>query len=87
MSNRMGQQESLQISKMGTIDISTQDFVSPGFGVCIKNDGDEPVELQVNLWDMPDDEFITTYFDVGWNPEIVRTIKQGTGVYDLKWGA
>nr|UVM93788.1 MAG: hypothetical protein [Bacteriophage sp.] len=52
-----------------------------------KNDGTQPVKLSVQLAGMDDGDFIETQFDCGWNPEIIKTVKQtslsGT---NLKWG-
>lgn len=83
--NRAGTQESAQISNMGVIDIASGDFVME-YPSCIKNDGDEPVELEVQLWAMPDGEYVKTTFDIGWNPEIVKCVKQKNGTLNLKWG-
>lgn len=77
---------SLQIANMGVIPNLENDF-SIGRFFNIKNDGDEPVILEVNLADMKKDEFVETKFEPGWNPEIVRIIKQNnTPGLDLKYG-
>lgn len=83
--NRAGTAESSQVSKMGVLDISNSNFKSD-LGFCIKNDGDEPVTLEVCLWEMPDGEFVETVFDCGWNPEIVKCVKQQEGDFNIKWG-
>lgn len=48
---------------------------------------DNLVNADFQLAGMNDGEFIETQFDCGWNPEIVKTVKQtslsGT---NLKWG-
>ena len=54
-------------------------------GFNIKNDSDEPVELEVNLVSMPEDVYVTTLFEPGWNTEVVREIKSGT-VTNIKYG-
>lgn len=54
-------------------------------GFLIKNDSEDPVELEVSLVGMATNEFVTTIFDPGWNPEIVRAIKSGD-VTNIKWG-
>lgn len=88
---RNGEETSLQISRMGVLDISSADFKlddkSDG-GFLIKNDGTAPVFLKVRLLGMKDtDEFIETRFEVGWNPEIVKTVKKKTDVTtNLKYG-
>jgi hypothetical protein len=73
---------SIQIGFIG--EVSAVPFkLDLGFNV--KNDSDEPVELEVNLISMPEGEYVTTSFSPGWNPEIVREIKSGT-VTDIKYG-
>lgn len=86
---RSGETVSAQIGKMGAIDnLNNADFSLPD-GQCfnVENDGTQPVKLSVQLAGMNDGEFIETQFDCGWNPEIVKTVKQtslsGT---NLKWG-
>lgn len=86
---RSGETVSAQIGKMGAIDnLNNADF-SLLDGQCfnIKNDGTQPVKLSVQLAGMDDGDFIETQFDCGWNPEIIKTVKQtslsGT---NLKWG-
>lgn len=87
---RLGAATSAQISKMGVIaDLDTGNFNLPGVPFNIKNDGDDPVTLEVNLWDMQPGTYIETVFGLGWNPEIVREIKQNNVLTapNLKWGA
>lgn len=86
---RSGETVSAQIGKMGAIDnLADKDFSLSG-GQCfnIKNDGTQPVKLSVQLAGMNDGDFIETQFDCGWNPEIVKTVKQNSlsGI-NLKWG-
>jgi hypothetical protein len=51
----------------------------------IKNDGTAQVELEVKP--MKGDAWITTKFDQGWNPELIREIKlNATAGLDLKYG-
>ena len=52
----------------------------------IKNDGETAVVLEVNLWGMEPGEFVATRFETGWNPEIVREIKQTSINATLVWG-
>ncbi len=86
---RSGEHVSAQIGKMGVIgDLSNGNFaLADGQCFNIKNDGTQPVILSVQLAGMEDGDFIETQFDCGWNPEIVKTVKQtslsGT---NLKWG-
>jgi hypothetical protein len=87
METRSGEMNSLQIARMGIIEnLLNADFsLTDGNSFLIKNDGDDPVELEVQLAAMGD-EFISTIFDTGWNPEIVRKIKQTSDEVNLKWG-
>ena len=85
---RSGEQVSPQIGTMGEITVRGGLFSLPD-GQCflIKNDGESAVTLEVQLAGMTDGMFVATRFDVGWNPEIVRVVKQAptTGA-NLKWG-
>ena len=86
---RAGEMVSAQIGKMGTIDgLQNGDFsLSDGQCFNIKNDGSTTVELSVQLAGMDDGEYISTRFDCGWNPEIVRAVKQNSlSSINLKWG-
>ena len=80
---------SAQIGKMGVIDqLQTKNF-SLVDGQCfnVKNDGTQPVALQVQLAGMNDGEFVETKFEVGWNPEIIKAVKQTSlSSINLKWG-
>ena len=86
---RSGEQTSQQIGNMGVIGSLNKGSFSLPDGDCfnIKNEGSSAVELSVQLAGMKEGEFITTRFDPGWNPEIVRVVKQSPldGV-NLKWG-
>ncbi len=86
---RSGEQTSQQIGVMGVIEGLQNGSFSLPDGACfnIKNEGTSAVELSVQLAGMKDGEFITTKFDPGWNPEIVRVVKQSAlGDISLKWG-
>ena len=86
---RSGEFVSAQIGKMGMIDnLQESDFKLQGGQVFnIKNDGTQPVKLSVQLAGMKDGDFIETQFDCGWNPEIVKAVKQSSlPKLDLKWG-
>lgn len=86
MDTRSGEKVSPQIARMGTIDITNADFaLDDGQAFCIKNDGESAVELAVMLAGM--DSFVTTRFDCGWNPEIVKAVAHDASVVsNLKWG-
>ena len=79
---------SAQIGKMGVISgLDTANFVMSETPFNIKNDGSEAVELEVRLWSMEPGQFVKTRFEMGWNPEIVREIKQTSNAnLNLKWG-
>lgn len=86
---RSGEMVSAQIGKMGVIDGLTNGNFSLEDGQCfnVKNDGTQAVELQVQLAGMADGEFVETKFEIGWNPEIVKTVKQTSlSSINLKWG-
>lgn len=89
MNTRSGESVSAQIGRMGTIeDLANADFqLVDGQPFNVKNDGDNPVILAVQLAGMNDGDFVETTFEVGWNPEIVKTIKATSlsGI-NLKWG-
>lgn len=80
---------SAQIGKMGVIDgLHDGNFLLPD-GQCfnVKNDGTQPVALQVQLAGMNGGEFVETKFKVGWNPEIIKAVKQTSlSSINLKWG-
>jgi len=86
---RSGEMVSAQIGKMGVIDGLQENNFSLPDGQCfnVKNDGTQAVSLQVQLSGMESDEFVETKFEVGWNPEIVKVVKQTSlsGI-NLKWG-
>lgn len=86
---RSGEQISAQIAKMGVIEgLDKGNFtLQSGQNFQIKNDGVQPVSLQVQLAGMEEGAFIETTFEIGWNPEIVRVVKATSlsGI-NLKWG-
>jgi len=88
MITRSGEMVSAQVGIMGTVtDLDTKDFsLADGQPFNIKNDGIAPVELEVQLAGMSDGETVTTKFDCGWNPEIVKVIKQTSLSNNLKFG-
>jgi hypothetical protein len=83
---RVGSIVSSQIGRMGSVSYTDGVFRLPNnTPFNIKNDGDEPVELEVQLDKMADGSTITTMFEPGWNPEIVKAILGGD-VTNIKWG-
>jgi hypothetical protein len=85
---RSGDMVSLQIGKIGVIsNLNNVNFKIQGTPFNLKNDGETPVTLLVNLWSMQPGEFIATRFEIGWNPEIIREIQQTSlSNLNLKWG-
>ena len=83
--NRNGDVVRAQVSVIGNVDFAKGNF-KKDVPFCIKNDGDAAVILEVNLWGMPEGEFISTRFETGWNPEIVREIKKTSINATLLWG-
>lgn len=85
MTNRNGDLVSAQVSVAGKVDFSGGNF-RKDTPFCLKNDGEAAVVLEVNLWEMPEGEFISTRFETGWNPEIIREIKATSSTTALIWG-
>ncbi|MBD5228874.1 MAG: hypothetical protein HDS69_02365 [Bacteroidales bacterium] len=85
MTNRNGDLVSAQVSVGGPVTFDGGNF-RKDVPFCVKNDGEAAVVLEVNLWGMPEGEFITTRFETGWNPEIVREIKATSSKTALIWG-
>jgi hypothetical protein len=85
---RGGEVVSLQIGNIGVIDnLNNGNFAKEDTPFNVKNDGETAVVLEVNLWGMGPGEFVSTRFETGWNPEIIREIKQTSlGNLNLKWG-
>jgi hypothetical protein len=86
---RSGEMVSAQIGKMGVITNLTNANFALADGQCfnVKNDGLQPVKLEIQLAGMQDGEFVETTFEVGWNPEIVKAVKQTSlSSTNLKWG-
>ena len=82
--NRDGVACSLQYSVIGDIDTSGETFQLPNLqSFNIKNNGGNAVELSVKLAGM--EEFVTTKFQPGWNPEIVIEIETNNES-DLQYG-
>ncbi len=85
MTNRNGDLVSAQVSVAGPVSFGKGNF-RKDVPFCVKNDGEAAVVLEVNLWGMPEGEFIATRFETGWNPEIVREIKVTNSKTALLWG-
>ncbi|NCB42922.1 MAG: hypothetical protein EOM59_09910 [Clostridia bacterium] len=84
---RGGEVVSAQIGKIGAVTgLDSGNFKMEDAPFNIKNDGEAAVELEVNLWGMEPGEFVKTRFEVGWNPEIIREIKQTSINATLVWG-
>lgn len=84
---RIGAGVSAQIARMGEITFTDGEFRIPNnVPFQIKNDGEEAVTLEVLLDQMWEGNFIETSFAPGWNPEIVRAVKEPEGTVDLKYG-
>lgn len=84
--SRAGSSVSPQVGMMGEITFDDGNFLLPDGQVFnIKNNGDDDVEIEVRLDQMPEGTFITTKFAPGWNPEVVREVK-ASNVENLKYG-
>jgi uncharacterized cupredoxin-like copper-binding protein len=90
METRSEVKTSLQIAVMGVVaNLANADFKitnekGPVYFL-VKNDGLAQVSLQIKT--MKGEDWITTNFDPGWNPELVWKIKQNAAVgLDLKYG-
>lgn len=84
---RGGETVSAQIGTIGPIEgLSAGNFKMEAQAFNIKNDGETAVVLEVNLWGMEPGVFVKTRFETGWNPEIVREIKQTSINATLVWG-
>ncbi len=79
---------SAQIEKMGVIDLQEGVFsLQDGQSFNIKNDWVQPITLEVQLAGMDEGDFVETKFEVGWNPEIVKKVKQqALSSSNLKYG-
>ena len=84
---RVGSVVSAQIGRMGAISFTDGEFRLPNnTPFNIKNDGEDAVKLEVTLDKMAEGDWIETSFAPGWNPEIVRAVKEPEGTVDLKYG-
>ena len=71
MENRNGDLVSAQISVAGNVDFSGGNF-RKDTPFCLKNDGEAAVVLEVNLWGMPEGEFISLSLTVLRLPALFR---------------
>lgn len=75
----------IQITKAGEItDLTTADFTLGGSAFLVKNDGTEAVSLSVKY--VHNDDFITTSFSPGWNPDVIVAIELNANALTLLWG-
>lgn len=84
---RSGEGVSAQIGKMGAITGLQDGNFQLEDGQCfnIKNDGISAVELEIQL--AGNEDFIKTRIEPGWNPEIIKAVKQTSlSSLNLKWG-
>lgn len=84
---RSGDQPSTQIGIIGVVpSLAAANFkLDGGLTFQVKNDTDTAVELEVKLGSMT--TFVKTFFQPGWNPEIVKEIKVvATAGLVLKYG-
>jgi len=75
----------LQVSNFGILDISESDFsFENNRPFLLKNDNNASVTLEV----MPagGDEYIETVFGIGWNPEVIISVKAKALGGSLLWG-
>lgn len=89
MITRSNEVVSAQIGKMGAITgLQDGNFSLDGnIPFNIKNEGLEPVEIEVQLAGNEKGLFVSTVFYPGWNPEIVTAVKQMSQAgLKLKWG-
>lgn len=88
MLGRSGEGLSLQLGKFGAMSLASANFKIEGnVKFQVKNEGAEAVTLEVIPADADNDTFISTKFDPGWNPEIIREVKVNTTEgLALKWG-
>ena len=85
---RSGEYVSSQVADFGVMDLSSVDFaLTGGQKFQIKNEGTDAVTLDVIPASAATDTYVSTKFDPGWNPEIVRKVKKNTtSGLALKWG-
>lgn len=85
MLNRQGDTVSAQISEMGAVTFENGQPFNLERPFNLKNDGEAACFLEVNLWGMPREQYVTTRFETGWNSEIINEIKP-TAATGLLWG-
>lgn len=89
MNTRSGEMVSPQVAKLGNIEgLQDSNFSLPdGQALLLKNEGNEDVYLEVTPAGMDDGTFIETRLYPGWNPEIIKAVKQTSlSNVKLKWG-
>jgi len=89
MNTRSGEMVSPQVAKFGNIEgLQDGNFsLADGQAFLLKNEGTEDVSLEVTPAGSEDGVFIETRFETGWNPEIIKAVKQTSlSNVKLKWG-
>lgn len=89
MTNRNGETISAQVSNFGPITgLTERNFkLEDGNAFLIKNDGSAAVELEVLPAGSTTGQFISTKFECGWNPEIIKEVKvTSLAMLNLKYG-
>lgn len=71
----------LQAYGKPVINLETGDFSISGRQFVIKNDNDDRVALEVQY--AGETSFVSTYFQPGWNPDVIVAIKQNALVSNL----
>ena len=85
---RSGEYVSSQVADFAAMDLSSVDFsLAGGQKFQVKNEGTDAVTLDVIPASAVANTSISTKFDPGWNPAIVRQVKQNAASgLALKWG-
>ena len=83
--SRKGTADAANISRMIDVDMSAG-WNMPGVPVNVRNNNGESVTLRVHPIDNEPQEFVTTLFTPGWNPEIVDYIEADSNVQNIQVG-
>ena len=74
-----------QPSRLIDVDLSSDFSMGTGYFM-VKVNGTEPVELTVVYADEQEDNQITTSFQPGWNPDLIRLIKADALITNIQVG-